>query len=100
MRGWVFLLEAILASILLLGFLAGLLGWIQPRTEESPNAQAVLIQAFKRGLRDPEEIQEFAEGAGMNVKVCIDCQPPEAEEVWAGSYFTAEGKEVKIFLWR
>ena len=87
---------------ILIGYLAFISGIVPEQKDVLPNAQAILLDAVKLGLRTPDEIKDAISIYGYNFTVCFDCSIT-AENVLAASYLLAEEdgwKEVKLYIWK
>lgn len=119
MRGFVFILESVFASILLVGFLLYLaqgytqarsgperdFGWVLPELDNQGLLRGHVYPEDIRGLED--EINLY--GFNHSIQICnpsggCSGQTPQAQNVWVSTYFLAgedsyQPREVKLYVW-
>jgi hypothetical protein len=119
MRGYIFMLEAVFASLILVGFLLYLAGSSVPAGSDPERdfgsiLRTLDLQDVLRGpasIGDLQGISDQITIPGFNHSVRI-CDPsgsctgsiPEARNIWASSYFiSGDGSynpwEVRLYVW-
>ena len=119
MRGFWYMLEAVIAGIIIIGFVA-----VVGRTYISPQEEDISLRAYE-ALRELDEqgvLRSYAavgDWGSLNSEVriydrnhtiqicdssgCVG-QKPDGQNVWVGSYLTSGGQtyqpmQVKLYLW-
>ena len=118
MRGFWYMLEAVIAGIIIIGFLAVMSqSYMAPTQDYTLKAYAVLKGLDEQGVLRPyaeagdwggldSEIKLY--GRNHSIQLCTpsECigQLPQGENVWVGNYMIAGGQgynpmQVKLYVW-
>jgi hypothetical protein len=119
MRGYVFILEAVFAGLILLGFMLYLaqgytqsrsgpeqdFGWVLPELDQMSLLRGHVYSGDIQGLEGEIAIYGF----NHSVQVCDPSggclgQIPQARDVWVSAYFLAgedsyQPREVRLYVW-
>ena len=120
MRGFVFMLEAVLAGLILVGFMlflaqgqnasgsddSGGFGWVLPKLDHKGLLRGYVYSGDLPGLEDEITLYGFED----SIQVCIpggSCSgtAPQGDNIWVSSYFLSgdasfQAREVRLYAWK